>query len=234
MLKSIYIFSILINLTANFLALAIGVACCYRNRNPSYVRIFPVYLFVSVAIELLVNEFVSRLFHFKPFGDYQDVASNAIYNLYTPFELFIFSWFLLRIIRSVLIKRLLVVSVVAYGLFFITYSWRFGIGSQLNTVAILLESAVIIIPCLIWYWELFSRNESLDLMKEPAFWLVTGIFFYLATIIPFFIGSIYLTNHGFLKVTAGLFSINNFTLVVTYILFIKGFTCRKETSDLLS
>jgi hypothetical protein len=40
----------------------------------------------------------------------------------------------------------------------------------------------------------------------------------------------YLSTHGMLTAARSLFSINNFSLVITYILFIKGFTCRISRS----
>ncbi|HVU53708.1 MAG TPA: hypothetical protein VHD83_01580 [Puia sp.] len=225
----IYFISNVVNWIINLVAFIIAVCYCYRSLNPSYLRIFPLYLFVSIAVELLVNSYL-RIFGIQPFGSRQDYARTAIYNLYTPFELFAFAWFLFRIIQSPQIKRLLIASLMLFCLFFIIYSLQTDIGKTLNVIAIVLESLIIIIPCLTWYRELFTRNEPVNLLKEPSFWLVTGIFFYLATIIPFYVTSFYLNSHGLLGVAKSLSSINNFSLVITYMLFIKGFTCRIRRS----
>jgi hypothetical protein len=226
----IYHISGLISIITNVLALAIGVFYCYRSHNPPYMRIFPAYLFVSVAAEFLGNDDILKLFNYQPFGSHQLYGTIATYNLYTPFELFIFAWFLFQIIQSSRIKKLLILLLMLFCLFFIIYSIKLDIGENTNIVAVFLECVIIIIPCLTWYRELFTRNESVNLFREPAFWLVTGIFFYLATIIPYLVTSTYLTNHGLYRLVKTFASINNFSLVITYILFIKGFTCRIRRS----
>jgi hypothetical protein len=96
----------------------------------------------------------------------------------------------------------------------------------MNDLAVLFESIIIITLCLTFFRELFARPEPVDLLKEPSFWLVTGMFFYLATIFPLFLTRSWLHSHGLFKVAQSLYSINNFALSVTYLLFIKGFTCR--------
>jgi len=226
----IYHISGLINLIINIIAFAVGVFYCYRSYNPPYMRIFPAYLFVSAAIEFLINPFILKLFNYQPFGSHQEYATLVTYNLYTPFELFMFAWFLSQIIYSLQIKRLLIALLMLFCLFFIIYSLRSDIGKHINIIAIILECVIIIIPCLTWYRELFTRSEPGNLFREPAFWLVTGIFFYLATIIPYLVTSFYLTSHGLYRLLSTLSSINNFSLVVTYMLFIKGFTCRIRRS----
>jgi len=210
--------------------LAVGIFYCYRSYNPSYLRIFPVYLFVSIAIEFLINSYLLTIFHYQPFGSHQHYARFTLYNLYTPFELFMFAWFLFQIIQSFLVKRLLTACLILFSLFFIIYSLKLDIGINYNIIAVILESVIIIIPCLAWYRELFIRSEPVNLLNEPSFWLVTGIFFYLTTIIPFYVTSIYLRRHGLNGVGQSLSSINNFSLVITYMLFIKGFTCRIRRS----
>jgi hypothetical protein len=95
---------------------------------------------------------------------------------------------------------------------------------------VVLESAIIMIPCLVYFRELFTAKELVNLFGEPAFWLVTGIFFYLATIFPLFIAAPYLRGHGLFQVGKTLYSINNFAIVIAYLLFIKGFTCRIKRS----
>jgi hypothetical protein len=222
----IYYISNVINWFTNTSALLVGVFYCYRAINPSYLRIFPGYLFVSIAIEVFINPYIIAIFHYEPFGVHQHYAKVALYNLFTPFELFIFSWFLFQVIQSTFIKKVLIASLLLFSLFFILYSLRTDLGNKANAIGVVLESVIIIIPCLTYYRELFTRSEPVDLLREPSFWLVTGIFFYLATIIPFYVTSNYLVSHGLARAAKSLASINNFALVITYLLFIKGFTCR--------
>jgi hypothetical protein len=147
---------------------------------------------ISNISHVLMNILVT-LFNFHPFGRLPLPVTWAIYNLYTFFELCIFSWFLVQVIRSA-------------------------------------ECPIIIIPCLTYFRQLFTTREPADLPKEPSLWLVTGIFFYLVTIIPICIATNYMSSHSMRTAAHILYSINNFAFIITYLLFIKGFTCRIKKS----
>jgi hypothetical protein len=103
-----------------------------------------------------------------------------------------------------------------------------GILDAKYFMPVVLECVIIMIPCLVYFRELFTAKEVINLFTEPSFWLVTGIFFYLATVFPLFIAEPYLKEAGFLQVRKSLYSINNFAVGITYLLFIKGFTCRTK------
>jgi hypothetical protein len=137
---------------------------------------------------------------------------------------------LFQITRSVTIKKLTILLLSLFVLFFIKFAVADGLGSTINDLAVLFESVIVITLCLTFFRELFARPEPVDLLREPSFWLVTGIFFYLATIFPLFLTRSWLQGHGLTKVVQSLYSINNFALSVTYLLFIKGFTCRTRKS----
>jgi hypothetical protein len=126
------------------------------------------------------------------------------------------------------VKKILAVLLILFGVYFIGYSimnslWVRAGGYFFN---IILECIIILIPCFVYYWELFARPPQINLRREASFWIITGIFFYMATIIPLYITGQYLIDHGARKMYESFTAINNLALVVTYLLFIKGFTCR--------
>ena len=209
------------------IALITGCLYCYREGLPGYLKILPVYLFVSNGIEVFAVPNLSVIFqlHFSPME--QSSLRHLLYNLFTVFETFIFAYFLYQIIRSAQIKKLTIGLFSLFLIYFIKSSLSDGLYHN-NDPAVLFECIIIIIPCLTFFRELFTRPEPIDLLKEPSFWLVTGIFFYLATIFPLFLAHPWLKGHGLRKVAQGLYSINNFALSITYLLFTKGFTCRTK------
>jgi hypothetical protein len=184
---------------------------------------------VSIGIEALVNPYVNKLIDFKPFASHQPYIMNIFYNLFTLFELFIFSYLLFQVVRSLKIKKILIVLICLFSVFFVQYLLQEDLGAFSN-IAVALESIIIIIPCLTYFRELFTRAEPVDLLREPSFWLVTGIFFYLATIFPLYMTRSYLISHGLIGVSKSLSSINNFALSITYLLFIRSYTCRIKKS----
>lgn len=229
MFTNIYFISNVVNWIANLLALAVALLYCFKRKNPSYLRIFPVYLFVSIGIEVLVNPYMIKWLDYQPFCARQPYIMNVFYNLFTPFELFMFAYFLFQVIQSTTIKRILITLICLFTIFFVQYSVQKDLG-EVNNIAVALESVIIIIPCLTYFRELFTRAEPVNLMQEPAFWMVTGIFFYLATIFPLYMTRSYLATHGLNGMAKSLSSINNFALSITYLLFIRSYTCRIKRS----
>lgn len=222
----IYFLSAITVWIVNLLALIIGCLYCYRADLPNYLKIFPFYLFVSIGLEFFAHPYLRSVFKLLPSSANQRSIGFTLYNFYTVFETFAFTWFLFQVIRSGSIKRIAILLLFLFILFFTKSALTAGLGSSINDLAVLFESVIVITLCLTFFRELFSRPEPVDLLKEPSFWLVTGIFFYLATIFPLFLTRPWLLDQGLAKVVKSLYSINNFALSVTYMLFIKGFTCR--------
>jgi hypothetical protein len=222
----IYIISNIINWISNLLALVIALCYCYRDFSPCYLRVFPIYLFLSFAAEVLANCAFEYYLHFKPFSDQ---TRYIIYNLFTLTELCSFSWFLYQVIRSRIVKKILIALLILFGLYFLQYYWlKEGLVVDFSSVGVVLEAIIIMVPCLTFFRELFTRAEPVDLMREPSFWLVTGIFFYVVTIFPLYLTRSYLYDHGFAAMAKNLHSINNFAIGITYLLFIRAFTCRTK------
>ena len=227
---TIFLISNISAFVTNLVTLTFAILYCYRDVNPRYLRVFPLYLAISFLVELLVNQYFTLLLGFPLFGKHQAFARHMTYKLFTLFELFVFSWFLYQILYSDRMKKGLILLLVLFCLFFLWSSLPGQPGQSSNDLAVNLESLIVIIPCLVYFKELFARPVPGDLLREPSFWLVTGIFFYLATIIPLFLSGSYLYDRGFRKIAISLYSINNFALSIAYILFIKGFTCRIRRS----
>jgi hypothetical protein len=222
----IYFLSNITSCLSNLASLLVGCLYCYRAGAPGYLRIFPLYLLVSIAVEFFANKYFRILLPFH-LDDVKLVVRQVSYNFFTVFETVVFIYFLYQIIRSTQIKRLAIGLFILFLIYFITSTVVGGLY-QFNDMAVFFESVIIVFLCLIFFRELFTRPEPVDLLREPSFWLVTGIFFYLATIFPLFLAGSYLRSHGLGKITYTLYSINNFAISITYLIFIKGYTCRTK------
>src|SRR6187402_1391187 len=117
MFTNIYFISNIVNWIANLLALAAALLYCFKSFNPPYLRVFPFYLFVSIGIEALVNPYMNKWLDYQPFSTRQPYIMNVFYNLFTPFELFVFAYFLFQVIQSPAIKRILLTLICLFTIF---------------------------------------------------------------------------------------------------------------------
>ena len=150
-----------------------------------------------------------------------------IYNLFVGFELVYLAYFLTRVIDALWVKRLVWLLVGLNLGFQLIYLVKTDFH-KFNVRAVLLESVILIVPCLVYFREIFLTKRAVNLLREPSFWMVTGILFYTFLKIPVVLFTDYVWHH--LSSTLGfeLYSGNNFALIVTYTLFIKAMTCRRK------
>jgi len=80
--------------------------------------------------------------------------------------------------------------------------------------------------CLFYYIELFKTKPKLILKNEPAFWIVSGLFFYSCVSLPFY--AIYEFIHARfpISISKNLFSLTNIAIILMHILFIKAYLCQ--------
>jgi hypothetical protein len=213
MLTTIFKLSYLTLITFEIVLLVLSLLFCFRNYNPGYMKSFPIYCFGNVLAEVVMKLYPSKV--------------TIVFNLFTVFELLYFSYFLTRLIES---HRIIRVVWILDGLL-IGYLLYYLLMKEIAHVAewaVIFESFILIIPCLVYFREVFSTPKVLDLRREPSFWMVTGIAFYFFLLIPTLLFSSYYLKMKMRDVCSSLYSVTNFSQVFSYVLFIKAMTCRKS------
>src|SRR5258708_17980833 len=148
--------------------LILSLFFCYRRDSPKYLRSFPIYCFVSVISDLIVS------FH-RP-------AQSVTYFLFTIFELCYFSFLLSKLIQTRGIIFILWGLIVLFLMFLVYFVWRyqvipFGMPEEG-------EGVILLLPCLVCYKETLTAFSTPGLIREPSFWMVTGILFYIILLFP--------------------------------------------------
>ena len=85
----------------------------------------------------------------------------------------------------------------------------------------------LIIVSLFYFYELFHKNELVQVKNLPPFWAIVAILFYASCSFPIFLFQIFL----FKKMPEyynSIFSINYFLYCLLYLLFIKAYLCKKK------
>jgi hypothetical protein len=96
--------------------------------------------------------------------------------------------------------------------------WSF----QLN----IFEFLLILIACLYFFYEQFTKQESVSLTGKSSFWIVTGVFFYVLVSLPFFLigPKLYSYSHfGYFLMS----SIHYISLGFLFIFLSKAFLCNR-------
>lgn len=190
-----------------------------RNAMPKFWRWFIFYLTLTVAIESY-SFCMHRLLGLQ-------LNTQWLYNLflltYIVFHLYIFY----KIIQLPFIRNIcLCILLLLIG----AYIWEWnskGLNVSFSTTNTLFNGAVITLSIL-YYYSLFKQEEPKNILKEGAFWFVTGCFLFYTTstaVNAFFYEIVAYSkeNHFPLR-----YIIINFLNVIMYSSWIKSFTCLRK------
>jgi hypothetical protein len=221
----IYFWTALLMFMAALGAFIIGLRSGYKTKQ---LRFIPYYSLASCVQTLIGGYFI-----FTKFVQIREtrIVINTSVNIFVVIE-FVFSYiFLLQVISSGKKRAILRILGSAFLLFLLgLWSFQFEVFYYyVSDFILVLESLLLVIPCLVYFYELFKFPRPIDLIHDPFFWAVTGILFYHSCIIP-----LYLLAVPISKMTenyAMIFSLNNVLYTILFLSFICASTCRIRTKE---
>lgn len=97
--------------------------------------------------------------------------------------------------------------------------------SILISTAFAISNLGLVLFCSFYYFQLFESMPTLDLLKEPSFWILNGIFFCMCATIPVLAIKYYFVD----KLSASVYStievIIPFFYGIMHLFFIKAYLC---------
>lgn len=200
-------------MSASVLLFLASCLLCWKRFSPSYLKTFPGYTFVNAMTCCLVIFIPSTMVFFLAF--------------FPMFELCYFSYFFILLLPGKKISRnIVIVNIISLSsLFFMGFRYKyFGL---LNFGAFI-ECAILIPLAFIWFRHVFRGRIYDNLAQQPSYWFATGILLYCCVLFPSLVFCNYVDRRGLHNLAEAIYSVNNYTQVLTYILFIIGMLCRRK------
>lgn len=147
----------------------------------------------------------------------------GINNVSLTFHFSFLSLFIIRIMplkkrTSCIYLFLFFLSVIIFGLV------RNDITIPLNKV-FASASFGLTVFCLLYFYQLFNNAPLLNLLREPSFWIVTGVFFAMSLCIPFAVFIDYLRSNLPTEYYIIFSNLLMFCYTIMHLFFIKAFIC---------
>jgi len=102
-----------------------------------------------------------------------------------------------------------------------------------NTITYCLGCLLIVSACVYYFWELFQSQYSVSLLRQPSFWICSGLLFYYACSFP--VQSLQNFFNALPKVILqNLFIIFILLNIFLYLSFTIAFLCRLKTRKSMS
>jgi hypothetical protein len=190
-----------------------SLALFFQASLPMYLKTFPFFLFITIIIEYTGSHLAEK-----------KVDTTLMYIVFTTFE-FIFYLYILRgITYNIKAKKVILWLMVIYPvLVFINRTFFQTKTFHTNTYA--LGCLLIVAACIYYFLELFQSTHSVNLIREPAFWICSGLLFFYTCSFPM----VGLWNHlpGLPRIILkNLNTVMQFLNVLLYSLFSIAFLCR--------
>lgn len=140
----------------------------YQKITPRYIRLFIPFLALTLFVEI-ANSY--NWLWFKG-------PNLWFFNIFTIIE-FIFYFFIFYFsIKNHKIKKLVLFSIPFYvlaaciNIFFIQGIFNF------HTISYRIASVMIIIYCYLYFRQLLKMDISINILRDPMFWICTGLLFF--------------------------------------------------------
>ena len=192
------------------------------------VRRFPERKYIKVILLFFTLTFM-QLF-MGPLLDYlidpskelqgRDNITNIIGCIYLLFEYIIYVYLVHRFIKSKHIKVYLKITMaIIYPLGGILWFSQINIVQAISIFTIT-EALLLLFPCFYFFYEILTQPPILQLSKEPAFWIITGIIFLFICLIPVYFGLLIMGSIQPIQ------TIDYIGYTIIIVLFLKGASCK--------
>ena len=203
---------------AIILSAIIGFLFTRKKETSLYLKILPYFLTLSFSTELIGS-----------YLDHTKQLTTPLYNFFTAFEFSFYIWLISMIIKKDKIARILRMTSILY--FFIAAMNIFFIQglTKFHSITYCIGCILVIVCCLYYFTELFQAKHSVNIVRQPAFWICTAILFFYACSFPLYgLGNFLMSSFPFVIVR------NIYKIVVTmnvllYLMFSIAFLCRIKT-----
>ncbi len=160
-----------------FIAISLFTAVMinFRKGTPGYLRLFSYFLLATMIVEI-TGWFLSE----------KNISTLMLYNFFTTIEFVFYFWVLRQVISNKIAKKILLFCLYLYPLlvFFNVFFWMKV--NSFHAVTYAMGCFLIATICIYYFLELFQRPHSVDLVRQPAFWICSGLLFFYSCSFPIF------------------------------------------------
>lgn len=194
-----------------------GLAVYFQENIGLYLRLFPVFLLVTILVEIIAS-----------YLDAHGKSVVPLYSFFTASEFLFYMYVLKEVIHNKGVKKLIASCLWVYILMVILNALFIQKGTSFTSFPYAIGCLLIVAFCIYYFYELFQLPKAVNLVRQPAFWICSGLLFFYCTSFPIY------ALFNFLKKSAPTF-LKNFGLIVQvlnvflYSAFTIAFLCRFRT-----
>jgi hypothetical protein len=190
--------------------------CLMSIKSHKFRWFFPFLLFM-VLVEL-TGRYLRRELNME--------TNGYLFNFSVPIEYLFYSWLFLKTYQTAWLRKIAEFFIYGFILFCVVIFLLKGIYWFNSIILLTGNIAAILFSCL-YFYELLIVEERINLVKEPMFWIATGVLLF--NLGEFLYSAFYklLRQQGWDNGTKLFKAINNNLILVLYLCIIIGLLCVK-------
>jgi hypothetical protein len=179
------------------------------------MKVFSWMLFFTIVAELIANWQASN-------------GQNNLrtYNISTSLWAMMAAYIFYEIILFKKVKRVIRIFWVSYPLLIFLNIRYLQRADTLLTNTYAIGSLMIVFLAIAYFYELFHRPQSINLLRTSEFWICSGLLFYNATSLPFLVMINVVNSEKASPMIFLYFIIISLSNILQYPLFIIAFLCK--------
>ncbi|HRQ52276.1 MAG TPA: hypothetical protein PLR74_17140 [Agriterribacter sp.] len=191
-----------------------GAIVYFKKGTPVFLRALPVYLLITFTVEY-IGQWMND----------NGRATVTLYNVFTTIEFVFYFWMLRHMVKNARAKKLLHHSLWLYPVLVILNKLLLQKGLQFHTITFSLGGLLIVMATITYFFELFQFDKPVNLVREPSFWICSGLLFFYACTFPLYalINFLQDPSNIIIKNIASILAIVN---ILLYSSFIIAALCR--------
>ncbi len=187
-----------------------------------FLKVLSLFLLVNLATETVfayqAKQNINNLF----FGNFVTMLQDSLYL-----------YLLREIVRRPKAKKVLLYCLIIYPAIFIVNVMLIQGSGVFHSMTYALGCLLIVVSCVYYFFELFQQTYSVNLGRQPGFWICSGLLFFYTCTFPLY-GATNLLNRLPKVILFNLLHILVLLNILLYLYFTIAFLCRLKTRNSMS
>jgi hypothetical protein len=145
----------------------------FRPGGEKYLKYFSLFLFVNCSFDVYTN-----------YAAYMHINNVFISNVNTMVTIGFYLFLLREIVHNANAKKVLLFCLLTYSLLSLLNLFLLQKTTVFNTMTFCLGCLFVVAACIYYFFDLFQQTKSLNLLREPPFWICSGLLLYYACSFP--------------------------------------------------
>jgi len=204
-----------------------------KRKKFKILKYFPAYIIslLLLCVFYEICDLTSLSNYFLPILHYGDY-------FFTLLELIIFSHFYYQLINNKIFKKSILILNVLFSFFFIFMGlidkeFYQSISESTQSKVYTIEGVILLLICSFYFFELFQKMPIVNLRNEPAFWISTGLLFFMVCTLPFSLLENYIENY-YRQFSFVLYPIFYIFYILLFTTIIRAYLCKPVNSNSIS